>query len=357
MKRIGDLYDRIASFENLLWAAGRARRGKRNRPDVAAFHADLEANLLELRDELRSGTDRPSAHRIFWIRDPKPRTISAAPYRDRVVHHALCRHIGPALERGLIHDCWANREGYGTHRALDRCTQFCRRYRYVLKCDVVRYFPSMDRDILMDTIRRRIKCGRTLDLIARIVADAQPTDRDPAYFAGDDLFTPLERQRGIPIGNLTSQLFGNLYLSAFDHWVQETLGAPAYLRFVDDFLIFADDRAWLQRALEACRSRMSAIRLELHPRKCRVAPTRCGVEFLGWRVFPDHPRLRRKTGVRFQRRLRELVAGFRTGAVSGAQVHQSVMSWIGHLKHGDTWGLRTALLERAVFTRGDADAD
>jgi len=274
-----------------------------------------------------------------------------------VVHHAVCRHIGPALERGLIHDCWANRTGYGTHRALDRCTCFCRRYRYALKCDVVRYFPSMDRELLMGALRRAIKCGRTLDLLSRIVHDAAPGDDPPTYFPGDDLFSPHERTRGIPIGNLTSQLFGNVYLSRFDHWVQETLQAPAYLRFVDDFLIFADDRRWLGHALAQCRSRLAEERLELHPRKCRIGPTRCGVEFLGWHVFPDHRRLRRRTGVRFQRRLRELSAGYRSGSVSSAQVRQSVMSWIGHLRHGDTWGLRAALLERAVFTRGDPDAD
>jgi len=349
VRREGNLIGRICTFDNLLWASRRAALGKRSRPDVARFQVDLEGNLLSLRDELRSGGYTPGPHRMFAIRDPKPRTISAAPFRDRVAHHAICRHVAPVLERGLIPDCFANRAGLGTHSALNRCTHLARRCAFALKCDVSRYFPSVDRALLKAQLARVIKCGPTLDLLARIIDQAAESDNAPPYFAGDDLFAPHGRARGIPIGNLTSQHFGNSYLSGFDHWITQELRAPGYLRFVDDFILFSDDRRWLARALPLVRERLAALRLELHPRKCRIVPARCGVEFLGWRIFPDHRLLRRATGVRFQRRLRALVAGAAAGEIPRVQVQASVLSWIGHLRHGDTYGLRTALLERAAF--------
>jgi hypothetical protein len=166
------------------------------------------------------------------------------------------------------------------------------------------------------------------------------------------MFSPFERTRGVPIGNLTSQLFGNSYLCAFDHWVKERLGASAYLRFVDDFLVFSDDRLWLAEAAARMRIELADLRLELHPRKCQIVPTACGVEFLGWQVYPDHRRLKRKTGARIQRRLRGLAADYHEGLVTREQVRASVMSWIGHLRHGDTLGLRARLFGETVFTRG-----
>jgi len=352
MLTVGGMIEEISSFANLLAAARQARRGKSARPDVARFHVDLEPNLLSLRDDLRSGVYQPGKHRVFAIRDPKPRLISAAPYRDRVAHHAICRVIEPVLDRGLIYDCYANRIGKGTHRALDRCTRFARQYAYVLKCDVAQYFPSMDRAILKGRLRRSIRCRATLALLDRIVDDAAPSRTEPAYFPGDDLFGPYERPRGTPIGNLASQLFGNIFLSGFDHWVTELLRAPAYIRFVDDFLVFSDDRRWLADALAQIREEMARLRLELHPRKCQVQPVRCGVAFLGWQVFPDHRRIRRATGVRFQRRLTELATLYGQGAITLEQVRAPLASWLGHLRYGDTYGLRAALLGKAAFVRG-----
>jgi len=351
MKRAGNLFGRICSFENLLAAARRARRGKRLRPDVLAFDHDLEANLLQLQCELWEGRYRPGPYHSFGIRDPKPRLISAAPYRDRVVHHAACQVIEPVVERGFIADSYANRVGKGTHKALDRCTQFSRRYAYVLKCDIAKYFPSMDHEILLGLIARRIKCPGTLDLLGVIIAHSNPQEQAVWYFPGDDLFTPFTRRRGMPIGNLTSQLFGNVYLDGFDHFVKEELGCRAYLRFADDFLVFSDNGRELRELLPRLQEYLDGLRLRLHPRKCHVVPTRCGVVFLGWQVYPDHRRLNRATGVRFQRRLRDLSRDYRDGRVTSDRVRASIMSYLGHLKHGDTRGLRRKLLGEVVFTR------
>lgn len=267
------------------------------------------------------------------------------------MHHALCQVIEPVFERSFIFGSFANRRGKGTHKALDRCTHFARRYRYVLKCDIEKYFPSIDHENLLKLLARKIKCRDTLWLIGKIVANSNPQEEVTAYFPGDNLFTPFERRRGIPIGNLTSQFFANVYLNDFDHWVQETLPCAAYARFADDFLLFSDDRRLLSSFPRMLQQRLDKLRLRLHARKCQVMPVRCGVPFLGWEVFPDHRRLRRRTGVRIARRLAELQWGYTAGSIDMKAVRASVMSWIGHLKHGDTWGLRRRLLGRLKFSR------
>ena len=357
MKRYGNLFETICSFENLVTAAYRARRGKRYRPDVARFHYDLEGQVLALRAELEAGTYTPGPYRAFYIHDPKRRLISAAGFRDRVVHHAVCQVIEPIFERTFIHDSYANRQGKGTHRALDRCTAFARRYRYALKCDIEKYFPSIDHGILLSLLARKIKCARTLWLLESIIGHANPQEEAARYFPGDDLLTPFERRRGIPIGNLTSQHFANIYLNGFDHFVQDELRPGAYIRFCDDFLVFADDRAWLYALPERLQDYLDILRLKTHARKCQVMPTRCGIAFLGWQVYPDHRRVRRSTGVRFPRRLRALQEAYALGYIGLDAVKASVTSWIGHLSHGDTWGLRRTLLGSTPFVRSPHKAE
>jgi RNA-directed DNA polymerase len=354
MRRVGNLFERITAFDNLLAAARAAVRGKRFRPAPAAFQLDLERNLLRLQAELLDGGYRPGAYRAFWIRDPKRRLISAAPYRDRVVHHAVCRVVEPVFDRSFVFDSYANRRDKGTHRALDRCTQFCRRWGYVLKCDVEKFFPSIDHEVLLGLVERKIKCRRTLDLLRTLVAASNPQEPAVRYYPGDALWTPFERRRGLPIGNLTSQFLSNVMLDPLDHFVAQNKGRGAYLRFADDFLLFGDDKRALAAWLPRIRRFLAGFRLSLHPRKCVVLPVRAGVPFLGWRVFPDHRLLRRSTGVRFQRRLKELTSEAAAGTIRLEDVKASIASWIGHLKHGDTWGLRRRLLEAAVFRPGGA---
>ena len=349
MRRHGGMFERICSFPNLLLAARRARRGKAGKPVPAAFHFALEPNLLAIQEELASGAYRPGEYHAFPIRDPKPRLISAAPFRDRVVHHAVCGVIEPIFDRTFIHDTYANRSGKGTHLALNRSTVFCRRARFVLKCDVAKYFPSIDHEILLGLLARKIKCRRTLELLRVIVTSSNPQEPVLRYFPGDDLFTPVLRPHGIPIGNLTSQFFANLVLDPLDHWLKEERRRRYYLRYMDDFLVFGDDKAELHGLLEEIRAFLWGMRLSLHPRKCVVMRTQDGVPFLGWQVFPDHRRVLRPAGLRFQRRLRELRLQYQAGEVGLEQVRQSVASWIGHLAHGDTMGLRRKLLGEVVF--------
>jgi RNA-directed DNA polymerase len=225
-----DLFGAIASFPALHAAALRAVSGKRRKPGAAAFMANLETELLRLERQLQGQSWRPGRYVEIRIRDPKPRTVSAAPFRDRVVHHALCAVVEPIFERGFIDDSYANRLGKGTHRAIARYEQFRDRHAWVLSADILRFFPAVDHAILKDVLRRRIACPATLWLLDTIIDGANPQEPVNRYFPGDDLFTPFERRRGLPIGNLTSQFFGNLYLDRLDHFVTEVLRAPGYVR-------------------------------------------------------------------------------------------------------------------------------
>ena len=261
------LFDAIASFPALHAAALRAATGKRGKPGVAAFLANLETEVLRLERELRTGRYRPGRYKTIEVFDPKHRTVSAAPFRDRVVHHALCAVIEPLFERGFIHDTYANRKGKGTHRAVARYERFRDRYRHVLRCDIYRYFPAIDHAILKRDVRRRIACPRTLALAECIIDGSNPQEPVHLYYPGDDLFTPFERRRGLPIGNLTSQLFANLYLDGLDHFAKEVLRAKGYLRYVDDFALFHDDPARLEDWRGRIARYLEGRRLRLHPRK------------------------------------------------------------------------------------------
>jgi RNA-directed DNA polymerase len=198
MKRVGNLWHKIITFENLLLATKKAQLGKRFRPNVLEFNYNLENEIIILQKELTTQTYQPGKYTVFKIIDPKPRQISAAPYRDRVVHHALCNIIAPIFERSFIPDSYANRRGLGTHRALKRFTEFSRSSQYILQCDLSKYFPSIDHEILKQVIQRKIKCPDTLWLINKIIDRSNPQEPFLYHFPNDTLLTPMERRKGLP---------------------------------------------------------------------------------------------------------------------------------------------------------------
>ena len=352
MKRLGGLWPAITAFDNLLLAYRKARRGKADRPAVSRFGLDLERELLLLQRQLREHSYRPGGYRLFTIYERKPRQIAAAPFRDRVVHHALMNIIEPPLDRRFIHHSYACRRGKGVHQAVDRFQRWARRYPYVLKLDVQRYFPSIDHRLLKARLRRVIKDPDCLWLLGQIIDSAPPPTEAAAPFPGDDLLTPLERPAGLPIGNLTSQFFANLYLDRLDHALTEQMGCRAYLRYVDDFAVLHDDKVWLAELRARIEALLAEQRLRLHPRKRQVMRCRDGVDFLGYRVFPDFRRLRNDNGQRFARRLRGFAAAYAEGRMDWRDFDPSVQAWIGHARHGDTLGLRRRLFGATVFHRG-----
>jgi RNA-directed DNA polymerase len=354
--RHDDLFAGIAAFPALCDAAHKAALGKRRKPGVAAFLAGLERNVLRLERTLQDGTWRPGGYTVIDVREPKPRRVSAAPFRDRVVQHALCAAVEPIFERGFIPDSYANRIGKGTHRAIARYEHYRDRDRHVLRCDIFRFFPAIDHGILKRDLRRRIACARTLDLMDRIVDGSNPQEPVHVYFPGDNLFTPHERRRGLPIGNLTSQFFANVYLDGFDHWVKEVLRAPGYVRYVDDFALFDDDPSVLECWRERVADYLAGRRLLLHPRKTAVVPTMEPATFLGMVLVRPHlRRLPEENVARFRNRLRGLRDRWRAGSVTDDEVKQRVRSWIAHAAHADTWRLRHAIFRAGWFDPALAD--
>ncbi|MCX7048136.1 MAG: RNA-directed DNA polymerase [Candidatus Sumerlaeota bacterium] len=351
MKRHGDLWPEVVSFRNLCLAARKAQRGKRWRENVLEFNYCQEALLLEIQEELLSKTYCPGPYRSFVIVEPKRRLISAAPYRDRIVHHALCNVIEPIFDRTFIMDSYATRLNKGTHKALERFTGWARSSRWILQCDIRKYFPSIDHEILKGLIRRKIKCLDTLWLADSIIEHSNPQEPVEQWFDGDDLLTPASRRKGLPIGNLTSQFFANVYLNSLDHFVKETLGAGRYLRYMDDFALFSDNREELAAAREKIEAYLAGLRLRIHPVKSQLFKCREGVNFLGFRILQRQIRVRSENLKRARRRLKIQQALFAQGDLEFAKVKQSVQSWIAHLRHGTTARLRQRIFKSLVFRR------
>jgi retron-type reverse transcriptase len=349
-KKHNDLFGGIANFHALTEAASSAFKGKRKSPGAAAFMANLETEVLSLERALLAGTYRPGGYREFTVRDAKTRHISAAPFRDRVVHHAFCRAVEPVFERGFVYDSYANRMGKGTHRAVDRYAKYAGRYRHVLRCDIYRYFPAIDHGILKLDIRRRVACAKTLWLGDTIIDGSNPQETVTIHFPGDDLFTPFERRRGLPIGNLTSQFFANVYLDGLDHYCKEVLRAKGYIRYVDDFALFHDDPDVLKTWRNKIDRYLTGRRLLLHLRKTSVVPTSEPSRFLGYVLISNDRRCLPEDNVRrFRGRLRSMRDRYRAGTITLNEVRQRVNSWIAHADHADTWKLRHAIFQDGIF--------
>lgn len=335
MKRVGGLWPRVVAFDELLRAAHRAARGKRQLAAVAEFMMRLEPECLQLQRELRSGQYRPGTPTTFIILDPKERTITAAPFRDRVVHHALMAALEPVFDRRMLPESFACRRGKGTHAALRHARRLVRRYAWFLKLDIRKCFESLDHNVVIETVGRLVKDRRVLALCETIVR-AHPAD-------------PAVPGVGLPIGNLPSQWQANLVLDRLDHHVKEVLRIPGYVRYTDDFGLFADDRATLRAALaDVGRFVEGVLHLRLKERGTILAPVRDGFPFLGWRIYRHTTRLRPQNLRRTRRRLRHRCWEHRTGRISEEKLADCVRAFTAHLEHGTTRPLRRSWLDGAA---------
>ncbi|MDZ7319586.1 MAG: reverse transcriptase/maturase family protein [candidate division KSB1 bacterium] len=351
MKTHRSLFEKIVTFENLWLAAKEASQGKRAKGNVAAFNYNLEENLVLLQQALIEKTYCPGGYRAFYIFDPKKRLISAAPFADRVVHHALCNVIEPLFDRTFIYDAYANRQGKGTHVAIKRAQKFLRGNRFVLKCDIKKYFPSIDHELLKQEIRWRIADPDALWLIDTIIDGSNEQEFVYDLFPGDDLFTPLERRKGLPLGNLTSQFFANLFLNRFDHFIKEVLQVRYYARYVDDFLLASNNIAFLKRVKQEIEAYLANLRLKLHPKKCHILRSDKGVPFLGQVIFPHYRLLKEQNVKRFSQRLPRLIQQLDAGDITQKRFNASIQGWKGHAVQANTIRLRQAF-ERKYFEAG-----
>lgn len=331
MKRAGMLFERIVRFDNLLAAERRAARSKRDRPSVARFEFYLERELIALQEALMAGAYRPGKFFTFEVRDPKRRAICAAPYRDRVVHHAICDVLEPIFERRAIFDSYACRQGKGTHAAIARAQQFARRYHFSLKCDVRHFFASVDQVVLCRLLARLFKEPALLAMLERIIAHGPP-DAEPG--------------RGLPIGNLTSQHFANLYLGELDHHVKEGLRIKGYLRYMDDMLLFANDKPSLHRALADIRGYLAEpLHLALKESASRIAPSGEGIPFLGFHIYPGVIRLNQRSRRRFRLQVQALEGAYRTGRIDLRALCARNASLFAHVRHADSYRLRRQIID------------
>lgn len=349
-KTYGNLFEQVYSFEALHAAFRRARLGKRDQQEVQRFEQDLEGNLIELQNELIWGSYKTGRYRTFIVNEPKERVVSALPFRDRVVQHALVAVIEPIWEARFIADNYACRPGRGTHRGADRAQAMLRQVKreqgrvFVLKGDVARYFPSIDHAILKGLFAKRIRCRRTLALLSDIIDSAnQVNDRFGV---------------GVPIGNLVSQLAANVYLHELDQFAKHALRERNYIRYMDDVVVVHHDKAHLQRVREQMEQFLAdRLRLQTN-RKTQVFPVGVlhgrALDFLGYQIWPTHRRLRRDSITRIGRSLRALQHYYARGLVSLERVHQTVQSWCEHASHANTYRLRTQLLQKFAFCRPGA---
>ncbi len=338
------LQEHLTTWHNLTLAYQNASRGKRGHAPAAEFEMLLADNLLDIQKELEDKTYQPGKYHSFYIHEPKKRLISAAPFRDRVVHHALGNITTSIFERNFIPTSYANREGKGTHRALDECQRLARHYKYILQCDVKQFFPSIDHALLRNGLQGMLPDNSVLWLVDKILASGAGVlseEYEMVYFPNDDLFA-LNRPRGLPIGNLTSQWWANCYLNQLDQFVKRELGCRAYLRYVDDFLLFADDKQTLWRWRKAILERLQKLRLTIHEERAVPRPVTDGIKFLGFVIYPEYRLLKREKGIAYQRKLKQLM-----NAASEETLKASVQGWVNHLRYGDTWGLRKAILGKS----------
>jgi retron-type reverse transcriptase len=336
MRCYHEIFSDIAAPERLFRAWEAFHRGKTRKPDVQRFERHLEENIFALHRALRDHAYRHGPYAAFTVCDPKPRRIHKASVRDRVVHHAVFAALEPVFEPAFYAHSYACRRGRGTHRAvrtlhtwLGKASGNGHRPCFVLQCDVHRFFASVAHPVLLNLLARRVRDDAAMKLIAEIVGSFRS---EPGS------------ARGLPLGNLTSQLFANVYLAELDAFVKHRLGVRRYVRFADDFAIAASSRGYLETLIGPIRAFLRhQLFLDLHPRKVTIRTFRQGIDFLGYVLLPHCRVLRTKTKRRMLRRLRDGVAAYRAGTVREESIEQPVRSYLGMLSHADSYGLRAEI--------------
>lgn len=335
---MSNLYAEICSYENLESAFHKARKGKTLKLYVITFEADLKHNLLRLQQELILQTYKPKPLETFILRDPKTRKISKSDFRDRVIHHALCNVIEPFFEKSFISDSFANRKGKGTLKAIERFDYCARKVShgftrgcFVLKADIRHYFETVDHDILISILQKKIPDERVISLIKIILANHQTA----------------QIGKGMPLGNLTSQFFANVYLNELDQFVKHQLKVHYYIRYVDDFVII--DSSW--ERLQEFKVKIDLflrthLQLTLHPDKSRILRLENGVPFLGMRLYPHHKRIIKKNVLRFDRKLSFLKSQYDCGFLEREKAVETLEGWMAYISYAHTFKYRKHVIRQ-----------
>lgn len=336
-------YQDIISLDNLLSAWQEFLRGKRKRKDVQEFSLNLMDNITALHGDLFHHTYKHGGYQAFNISDPKPRNIHKAGVRDRLLHHAVYRRLYPFFDKRFIPDSYSCRLKKGTHRAIDRFRSFARaasenntRTCWILKCDIRKFFASIDHSILENILAEYIEDKNTLWLLNGVIGSFSSPPTPLLIRRGEGAERRgevLSGEVGLPLGNLTSQLLVNIYMNEFDQFVKHELKIKHYIRYADDFVIFSPDKECLENLVKKMGNFLkSKLRLDLHPNKIFLKTLNSGVDFLGWVNFFDHRILRTTAKRRMLKRTRKHPS------------RATIDSYLGLLKHGNARRLRDELL-------------
>lgn len=342
MKTYKRIFDSLIAPEHLFGAWDEFKKEKRNKADVMNFERDVEQHIFQLHRDLKDKIYKHGPYTAFYISDPKLRHIHKATVRDRVLHHAIFQKLNPMFEPGFIADSFSCRIGKGTHKGVERLAEMLRavsrnsmRPCYALKCDVRKFFDSIDHEILLTVLARRIKDPEVMWLLKEIVG---------SFATG---YADLFHARGVPIGNLTSQLFANVYMNEFDQFIKQELRVKNYVRYTDDFIIVSTDKAELEQLLTPIEKFLQeSLRLELHPGKIQVTKYHKGVDFLGYVQFPHHRLMREKSEQRMMRKISHAAYFYRHGAIDDARMNATLQSYLGVLSHADAYRLSENLKNR-----------
>ena len=334
MSSLRDLWQELCSYDNLFLAYTKARKHKTRKDYIIEFEKDLKDNLLLLRSELSLHCYDPKPLVNFTIHDPKMRKISKSDFRDRVIHHALCNIIEPIFEKTFIYDSYANRINKGALKAIDRFDRFKRKVTrnntlrcYVLKADIRKYFDNIEHEILLSIIKKRIFDKRVIWLIRKILANPSSSDK------------------GMPLGNLTSQFFANVYLNELDYFVKHKLKARYYIRYVDDFVIFNTDAEILEDYKRQINLFLrEKLDIELHPEKSKVLRLSERLTFLGFRIFYHHKLLKKSNMVRMKGRIEALKQEYAEKKMDYDSIYDFLEGWIAYAKNADTYNLRKRIM-------------
>lgn len=359
------MYTQLCNLENLLYAHTQAQLDNRYKRKICAFTFSLEENLFDLRWELDQGLYVPRPYTYFMLHDPKTRSIAAPDFRDRVIQHALVNVIQPLFEKQFIYDSYACRTDKGTHLAAKRLKKFLMAARsfhgkntsiYVLQCDIRKFFQSVSWDILLRIMGKTVHCPKTLALIQTIVTShhhlTAPQRLVPSQLSlfdsssdGAKASISVKHRTGLPIGNLTSQLFANIYLNELDHFIKDRLRVRWYGRYMDDFFVLHHDRTYLQQLCATIDAFLQEkLHLCLHPKKLTIKNVSTGVPFVGYRTFYDHVLVRGTTLRRIERNYRSKEKQVKNGRITSKKLAETKASIIGHFKHANSHGLTKHLL-------------
>ncbi|MDD2646871.1 MAG: reverse transcriptase/maturase family protein [Patescibacteria group bacterium] len=335
MKIYSHLFEKIISLENLFSAWDEFRQDKKKKSDILKFEFNLEPNIFQLYRDLQNHAYKHGPYTSFFITDPKQRHIHKALVRDRVLHHAVFTVLNPIFEPTFIGHSFSCRINKGAHKAVNCLTKILRATSanhtkpcFILKCDISKFFASVDHDTLLEIVSRKIKDDKAMWLIKEIIESFCSNQSD------------LFKKRGLPIGNLTSQLFANIYLNEFDQFVKHELQIKKYLRYTDDFIVVANDKKYLRKILKAMKKLLEQkLFLKIHPKKIIIRKFDQGIDFLGHLLLPYYRLIKTKTKQRIMRKLRGRIKEYKNGIISEKTLEQSLQSYLGVLSHANTYKL------------------